>query len=135
MREVIIVPKGNPAGITGLKDLATKPVKLVVGVDNVPIGKYTRQVFENANEGYGPNFSQNVLSQVVSTETNVREVDQKVATGEAQAGIVYQTYGTAGIADEMEVVEIPGEYVVTAENYAAVPNDAPYPGRHRNSST
>jgi len=42
---VIIVLNGNPAGITTMEDLGTKPVGLVIGVDTVPIGKYTRQIF------------------------------------------------------------------------------------------
>lgn len=124
MREVIIVPKGNPAGIKSLENLGTKPVKLVIGVDNVPIGKYTRQVFKNANKDYGKDFSKKVLGHVVSNETNTKEVAQKAATGEAGAAIVYVTDVTPGIADKVETVEIPDKYNVTASNYAAVLNDA-----------
>ncbi len=40
--EVIVVPRSNPAGISSLQDLATKPVKLIIGVPTVPIGIYTR---------------------------------------------------------------------------------------------
>lgn len=127
MREVIIVPKANPAGIESLEDLGTKPVDLVIGVDNVPIGKYTRQVFENANEDYGPDFSKKVLGHVVSNETNTKEVAQKAATGEAGAAIVYITDVTPGIAEKVDAIQIPDKYNVTASNYAAVLNKADNP--------
>lgn len=125
--EVIVVPTGNPAGIESLEDLGTKPVELVIGVDTVPIGKYTRQIFENANEGYGSDFSDNVTSNVVSEETNTREVAQKIALGEGGAAIIYRTDVTPSIADQVEIVEIPEEYNVKAFNYAGVVKNAPNP--------
>ncbi len=125
--EVIIVPSGNPAGIESLEDLGTQPVELVIGVDTVPIGKYTRRIFENANDGYGSDFSGRVLDRVVSEETNTREVAQKIALGEGEAAIVYRTDVTPSIADQVEVVEIPQEYNVDAFNYAGVVSNAPNP--------
>ena len=119
-REIIIVPKGNPAGIESLEDLGTKEVELVVGVDNVPIGKYTRRVLENAEEDYGSDFSERVMENVVSTETNTKEVTQKAATGEAGASVVYVTDVTPSVAEKVEQIEIPKEYNVSALNYAAV---------------
>ncbi|MCA1728689.1 MAG: molybdate ABC transporter substrate-binding protein [Actinobacteria bacterium] len=125
--EVIVVPTGNPAGVESLEDLGTKPVDLVIGVDTVPIGKYTRQIFENANEGYGSGFSDNVTRNVVSEETNTREVAQKIALGEGGAAIIYRTDVTPSIADQVEIVEIPKEYNVKAFNYAGVVKNAPNP--------
>jgi molybdenum ABC transporter molybdate-binding protein len=125
--EVIVVPTGNPAGVESLEDLGTKPVDLVIGVDTVPIGKYTRQIFDNAKEGYGPDFSDNVMNNVVSKETNTREVAQKIALGEGGAAIIYKTDVTPSIADQVEIVEIPEEYNVKAFNYAGVVNNAPNP--------
>lgn len=119
-REVIIVPRGNPAGIESLEDLGTKEVELVIGVGNVPIGKYTRQVFENAEQDYGSDFTDMVMDNVVSTETNTKEVTQKAATGEAGASVVYVSDVTPSVAERVEEVEIPNEYNVPARNYAAV---------------
>jgi molybdenum ABC transporter molybdate-binding protein len=125
--EVIVVPSGNPAGIESLEDLGAKPVELVIGVDTVPIGKYTRQIFENANDGYGQDFSERVTANVVSEETNTREVAQKISLGEGQAAVVYRTDVTESIADQVEVVEIPEEYNVKAFNYAGVVSNAQNP--------
>lgn len=125
--EVIVVPSDNPAGITSLEDLGTKPVELVIGVDTVPIGKYTREIFENADEGYGSGFSESVTDNVVSEETNTREVAQKIALGEGEAAVIYRTDVTPSIEDSVEVIEIPEEYNVKAFNYAGVLNDAADP--------
>lgn len=127
MEPVIVVPEDNPAGVEGLEDLGTEPADLVLGVEDVPVGRYARQIFENAEQGYGPDFSDRALDKVVSTETDTRAVAQKVVLREADAAITYRTDITPEIADEVEIVEIPGEYNVTAENYAGVLNDSPNP--------
>jgi molybdate transport system substrate-binding protein len=81
---ILIVPKSNPAGIHSVYDLRKPGVKLVVGAVGVPVGDYTRLVLHNLG-------LDNVLGNVVSQETDVREVLTKVALGEADAGFVYVT--------------------------------------------
>ena len=81
---ILIVPKSNPAGIHNVYDLRKPGVKLVVGAVGVPVGDYTRVVLHNLN-------ADDVLNNVVSEETDVREVLAKVALGEADAGFVYLT--------------------------------------------
>ncbi|BCJ88151.1 molybdate ABC transporter substrate-binding protein [Effusibacillus dendaii] len=126
--EVIVVPRSNPAGIHSLQDLATKPSKLIIGTDSVPIGKYTRQVFEKASQqDLGPQFPKEVMSHVVSMESNVKQVLQKVALGEADAGIVYRTDVTPNFADKLDIIEIPPRYNVAATNYIAVMKNTPNP--------
>ena len=81
---VLIVPRSNPAGIRSVYDLQKQGVKLDVAAPGVPVGSYTRQILKNM-------ALTNVLSNVVSNETDVREVLAKVALGEADAGFVYST--------------------------------------------
>jgi molybdate transport system substrate-binding protein len=81
---ILIVPKSNPAGIHGAYDLRKPGVKLDIGAAGVPVGDYTRVVLHNLG-------LDDVLSNVVSQETDVREVLAKVALGEADAGFVYLT--------------------------------------------
>jgi molybdate transport system substrate-binding protein len=81
---ILIVPKSNPAAIHSVFDLRKPDVKLVVGAVGVPVGDYTRVVLHNLG-------LDDVLSNVVSQETDVREVLAKVALGEADAGFVYLT--------------------------------------------
>jgi molybdate transport system substrate-binding protein len=81
---VLIVPKSNPANIHSVADVAKPGVKLVVAAAGVPVGDYTRTVLKNMNLS-------GALNNVVSDESDVREVLAKVALGEADAGFVYTT--------------------------------------------
>ena len=81
---VLIVPKSNPANIHSAYDLGKSGVKLDIAGPTVPVGSYTRQILKNM-------ALSSVLSNVVSNETDVREVLAKVSLGEADAGFVYST--------------------------------------------
>jgi molybdate transport system substrate-binding protein len=82
---VVVVPKANPARIHTVSDLTRRGVKLVVAGAGVPVGDYTLRVLRKLN------LSAAVQKNVVSRETDVREVLAKVALGEADAGFVYAT--------------------------------------------
>jgi molybdate transport system substrate-binding protein len=81
---VLIVPRSNSARIRSVYDLRKSGIKLVIAGPGVPVGSYTLQILKNMNLS-------SVLSNVVSRETDVREVLAKVALGEADAGFVYST--------------------------------------------
>lgn len=81
---VLIVPRANPARIHSITDLRKPDVKLVVAAPAVPVGSYTLQVLKTMGMS-------DVLSNVVSQESDVRDVLAKVALGEADAGFVYST--------------------------------------------
>jgi molybdate transport system substrate-binding protein len=84
-RLVIVVPKANPANIRGIYDLTKKGIKLDIAGPGVPVGSYMLQILKNMN------LTNAVLANVVSKETDVREVLAKVALGEADAGFAYST--------------------------------------------
>jgi molybdate transport system substrate-binding protein len=88
----VVVPVED-SKIMSLDDLMTDGVKLVIGMEQVPIGRYTRILLDNLDTHYqtDPNFSARVLGNVVSEEMNVRQVIAKVNLGEADAGIVYES--------------------------------------------
>lgn len=114
-RLTIVVPKQNRAGVQGLADLAKPGVKVVLAHENVPIGKYAREMLERASQqpGYGSDFAQRVLANVVSQEVNVKQVLAKVALGEADAGIVYVTDVKAAGTDVVSI-DIPDDVNVIA---------------------
>jgi molybdate transport system substrate-binding protein len=81
---VLIVPRANPARIKSVFDVRRKGVKLVIAAQGVPVGDYTLQVLQKLK-------LTGALKNVVSRETDVREVLAKVALNEADAGFVYST--------------------------------------------
>jgi molybdate transport system substrate-binding protein len=105
---VVIVPAGNPAGLASVGDLGNAGVKLVLAAEDVPVGDYAREML--ANEG----IAAEALENVVSNEDDVKGVVQKVALGEADAGIVYRTDVTDAVASDLEVIEVPHDVNVVA---------------------
>ena len=97
---VIVVPRSNPVKLRSVYDLTRKGIKLVIAGPGVPVGSYTLQVLRNMN------LSSAVLANVVSRETDVREVLAKVALGEADAGFVYATDAKVD-AGKVKVIKLP----------------------------
>lgn len=110
----IIVEPGNPEGITAVADLANPDLIVVTCDPEVPIGKYTAEVFARAGVTVTPK----------SFEANVKGVVGKVILGEADAGIVYKTDVDAA-GDKAAGIEIPAAINVTAEYPIVVTQEAP----------
>jgi molybdate transport system substrate-binding protein len=87
---VAIVPAANPAQVMRLQDLAKPGVKLVLTNKEVPVGNYSRQALAKMSQdtAFGAEFATRVLANLVSEETNVKQVVAKVQLGEADAGIL-----------------------------------------------
>ena len=81
---VLIVPHPNPAHIKSVADVRRKDVKLVIAAQGVPVGDYTLQVLRKLG-------LTGALKNVVSRETDVREILAKVALSVGDAGFVYST--------------------------------------------
>lgn len=107
----LIVPEGNPAGITGL-DGSLDGAKLVTCAPEVPCGAATKQLVDGAGAEIAP----------VSEESKVSDVRGKVESGQADAGIVYRTDAAAatGVAE----IAIDGADAVLNEYPIAVTADA-----------
>ena len=126
---VIAMPEGL---VRDLADLARPGVRLILAHGSVPVGSYSRQALRNLAQddtlGLGSQFEEDVLANLVSEEPNVRNVLQKVALGEVDAGIVYQTDVTAARASgDVRVIPIPTPANVSAQYPIAVLRDAPEP--------
>lgn len=108
-RLVLITPKDNPQHITSVNDLANPGVKFITAQPSVPIGQYTAQMLDKASADptYGADFKARVRANVVSEETNVRQVVSKVQLGEADAAVVYSTDATPQVRDQLQLIQIP----------------------------
>lgn len=77
----IAVRPGNPKRVTGLADLARPGTAVVLADPSVPVGRYARHVLDAAGVRVSPR----------SLELDVRGALAKVASGDADAAIVYAT--------------------------------------------
>jgi molybdate transport system substrate-binding protein len=114
---VIITPKDNPGRVSDAIDLKKSGLKLVLAAPEVPVGSYARQSLGlmEKDSTFGAGFSDAVLKNLVSNESNVRQVVAKVELGEVDAGIVYGTDVTQSIAPKLAVIQIPTHFNVNAE--------------------
>lgn len=120
-RLVVIVPRANPGRIRGLEDLGRPGVKLVLGAEAVPVGRYAREMLRRleGRPGFPASYAVEVLANVVSQEENVKAVVAKVQLGEADAGFVYRSDVGPRLERELTVLEVPDAANVTA-SYAVV---------------
>jgi molybdate transport system substrate-binding protein len=108
-RLVVIFPTANPGGVTRLQDLAKPGLKLVLADKSVPVGGYALDFLTKASASpdFTATYSPTVLANVVSYETDVKQVLAKVSLGEADAGIVYTTDVTPDAAGKVGRLDIP----------------------------
>ena len=99
-RLIVLVPRSNPAGIKTVYDLRRPGLKVVIGDKTVPIGSYTRQILDALG------ITNDVMSNVVSQETDVKGIVTKVALGEADAGFVYRT-DARSVASHTRAIALP----------------------------
>ena len=99
----IAVGAGNPRQIAGLADLARPGLIVVLAGPTVPAGRYALEALQKAG----------VTVKAASQEVDVRAVLNKVALGEADAGIVYVT-DVKSAGARVTGVDIPEQHQVIA---------------------
>lgn len=92
----IVVPKGNPGNVKGLSDLANPDLTVVTCAEAAACGKTQKKIEEKA----GITISSD------SQEPDVKSVLQKVALGEADAGLVYVS-DVKSQSDKVEGIDFP----------------------------
>lgn len=125
---VFLVHKEFPTA--NLPDLAAPEVRIVLAHPQAPAGRYSRAVIAQMRNHpeYGPTWADGILSNLVSEEPNVRSVAQKVALGEADAGITYRTDALpAYTAQQVNVLPLPESVNVTARYPIAILRESPQP--------
>lgn len=112
----IVVPPGNPGGVTGLADFSQSNLLIGLCAEQVPCGGFGREALAKA--GVEPSVDTN--------EPDVRALLTKVEVGELDAGIVYVT-DVVSAGDKVEAVTIPAEFNVAATYPIATLKDASNP--------
>lgn len=93
---VLVVPAGNPAGVTGF-DESMNASDLVVCAPQVPCGDVSSQLAELNRLTLTP----------VSEEQSVTDVLGKIVSGQGDAGLVYRTDANSA-GDAVEIIDIHG---------------------------
>ena len=84
---VLVVPDGNPAGVTSFEDVNTDKVKLIaLGNSDVPVGQYSEEIFTSMGVWDALNTAQKI-----TFGTNVKEVTSQVSEAAVDCGVVYTT--------------------------------------------
>jgi len=109
----IAVTPGNPKGIASLADLTRHDLVVVLTAPSVPAGAYAVEALGKAGVTLVP----------ASQELDVRAVLNKVALGEADAGIVYVT-DVLSAGRRVTGVDIPEEQQVVARYPVATLSDS-----------
>jgi molybdate transport system substrate-binding protein len=130
-REIVMVPVENPANIRRFQDVAKPDVRLVLAGKDVPAADYALQILGKANKEYGAGFEKDVLSNVVSRESDVRASVNRVVVGDADATFGYASDYTPDIRDRVKVVKIPPDLNIVATYPIATLDDAKSPGLAR----
>lgn len=121
---VIAVPKGNPAGITGIADLAKDGIRVSVGQpEQCTIGALTRIMLENM--GIYDQVMKNVVMQTASSSMLV----PTVATKSVDAAISYIT-DTLAESDKVDSIKIDSVHAKAVQPFSiARSSDYKYLGR------
>jgi len=112
----IVVPAGNPGGVSGLADFARRELLIGLCGEGVPCGDFARAALAKAG----------VEASIDTNELDVRALLTKVAVDELDAAIVYST-DVAAAGDSVEGIEISAEYNVVAAYPIAMLTGAPNP--------
>ena len=113
----IAVAAGNPKQIGGLADLAKPGLIVVLAGPAVPAGRYALEALSKAGVTVKP----------ASQEVDVRGVLNRVALGEADAGIVYVT-DVKSAGTRVTGVDIPEQHQVIARYPITVMKGSKNPG-------
>ena len=88
-KTVIAVAKGNEGKIKDFDDLFkkldSKEIFLAIGNSDVPVGQYTKKIFEYHN------IDENKIKSQLTYGSNVKEVTTQVKSKSVDAGIIYAT--------------------------------------------
>ena len=103
---VLIKPKDGETKVTGFENI-TDAANIALAGDSVPVGQYSREIFDNLG------ITDEVNKMEINEGKNVSEVLAAVSEGSNEIGIVYAT-DAASVADKVDVIaEAPADALKT----------------------
>ena len=127
-RLALIVPTDNPAMVETVENLSKDGILLVLAAKGTPIRAYTDAMLTSYDAELGGDFRARVMANLASEESNVRQVVVRVALGEADAGVVYQSDALGAVADQVITIPIAERHNQLASYPIAPLVDAANPG-------
>lgn len=107
---VLIKPKDGETKVTGFENI-TDAANIALAGDSVPVGQYSREIFDNLG------ITDEVNKMEINEGKNVSEVLTAVSEGSNEIGIVYAT-DAASVADKVDVIaEAPADALKTPVLY------------------
>lgn len=107
---VLIKPKDGETKVTGFENI-TDAANIALAGDSVPVGQYSREIFDNLG------ITDEVNKMEINEGKNVSEVLAAVSEGSNEIGIVYAT-DAASVADKVDVIaEAPADALKTPVLY------------------
>ena len=107
---VLIKPKDGETKVTGFENI-TDAANIALAGDSVPVGQYSREIFDNLG------ITDEVNKMEINEGKNVSEVLAAVSEGSNEIGIVYAT-DAASVADKVNVIaEAPADALKTPVLY------------------
>ena len=107
---VLIKPKDGETKVTGF-EIITDAANIALAGDSVPVGQYSREIFDNLG------ITDEVNKMEINEGKNVSEVLAAVSEGSNEIGIVYAT-DAASVADKVDVIaEAPADALKTPVLY------------------
>lgn len=124
-KETILVPKGNPAKVHSLKDLANPNVKLSMGTPTSAVGRLASTVIQKAAADYGFDFVTNLRKNIAVQSEKGSDVVDAIGP-KANAGITFASdvnpakFDDIPIDDKYNVVSIYSMTVTKSAKNAAL---------------
>ena len=107
---VLIKPKDGETKVTGFENI-TDAANIALAGDSVPVGQYSREIFDNLG------ITDEVNKMEINEGKNVSEVLAAVSEGSNEIGIVYAT-DAASVADKVDIIaEAPADALKTPVLY------------------
>lgn len=113
---VAVTAAHGPADVTVLAEPGTR---VVIEVQGIPLGDYTRDLLAGLDEVHADGFAARVLDNVVEQVQTVDVLAARLLAGEADAGVLYAT-DVAARPGALRAIEVPERAAVDATCVACV---------------